>query len=150
MNVTDFRAEVVDPTLRLLDLYSRAASNLMVGTALVESGLKYRRQVGGGPARGLFQIEPATFHDVYRRYLPRRTGLLCRVNGLLRPNREPLEQLADNDRFACAIARLKYWMCPLPLPDADDAPALAAYWLRHYNAGGKGTVEKFLAAYTER
>lgn len=149
MNQDDFRAEVIDPVLRLLDLYSRAASNLMLGTALAESGLVHRRQIGGGPARGLFQIEPATFQDVYRRYLPRRTGLLTRVNGLLLANRTPADQLYDNDRFACAIARLKYWMCPLPLPRADDAPALAAYWLRHYNAGGKGSVEKFLAAYTE-
>lgn len=150
MTPDDFRAEVIDPVLRLLDLYSRAASNLMLGTALVESRLVHRRQIGGGPARGLFQIEPATFHDVYRRYLPRRTGLLMRVNGLLLPNRTPAEQLYDNDRLGCAIARLKYWMCPLPLPRADDAPGLAAYWVRHYNAGGAGTVEKFLAAYKEK
>ena len=149
MTPDDFRAEVVDPVLKLLDLHSAAASNLLLGTALVESGLVHRRQKGGGPARGLFQIEPATFHDVYRRYLPRRTGLLARVNGLLFPDCPPADQLYDNDRLGCAIARLKYWMCPLPLPPADDLPALAAYWVRHYNAGGKGTIEKFIAAYRE-
>lgn len=149
MTPDDFRAEIIDPVLKLLDLHSAAASNLMLGTALVESGLVHRRQKGGGPARGLFQIEPATFDDIYRRYLPRRTHLLARVNGLLRPNMTPAGQLYDNDRFGCAIARLKYWMCPLPLPASGDLPALAAYWVRHYNAGGKGTVEKFLAAYKE-
>ena len=35
MTPDDFRAEVVDPVLKLLDLHSAAASNLLLGTALV-------------------------------------------------------------------------------------------------------------------
>jgi hypothetical protein len=150
MTPHELRIDVVDPVLRLLDLYSLAASNLMVGTALVESNLIHRRQVGGGPALGLFQIEPATFDDIYRRYLPRKTAWLASVNGLLRPNATPMSQLIDNDRFACAIARLKYRMAKPPLPAPDDVPGLAAYWVKHYNAGGKGTVERFVRLYRER
>ncbi len=141
---------MIDPVLRLLDLYSPAASNLLVGTALVESNLVHRRQVGGGPALGIFQIEPATFDDIYRRYLPRKTAWLAAANGLLRPSATPLSQLVGNDRFACAIARLKYRMAKPPLPDSDDISGLAAYWLTHYNAGGKGTAERFVRLYRER
>ncbi|MFN0043743.1 MAG: hypothetical protein ACKVSF_11100 [Alphaproteobacteria bacterium] len=150
MNPHEFRAEIVDPALRLLDLHSPAASNLLLGTALVESNLVYRRQKGGGPALGLFQIEPTTFDDIYRRYLPRQTSWLGSVNTLLRPYDMPIEQLVDNDRFACAIARLKYRMARPPLPLADDIEGLAAYWRLHYNAGGKGTVERFVALYRAR
>ena len=37
-------------------------------TAIAESGLKWVHQFGGGPARGLYQIEPATLHEVVVRY----------------------------------------------------------------------------------
>ena len=148
MTPESFRSDVIDPTLKLLDLYSPAASDLMLGTALVESKLIHRRQLGGGPARGLFQIEPATFRDVYGRYLKNKPRLLGIVNSLLTDKYvAPVEQLYLNDRFGCAIARIRYLYDPKPLPDADDIPALAETWLRVYNAGGKGTVDKFINAY---
>jgi len=141
-----FRADIIDPTLRHLDLYSPAASNLMLGTALVESRLIHRRQIGGGPARGLFQIEKPTFDDVYGRYLKRKPTLLARVNELLTSG-DPWAQVETNDRFACAIARVRYLYDSKPLPDADDIEALAAVWVKTYNAGGKGTVAKFVTAW---
>lgn len=141
-----FRAAIIDPTLKHLDLYSSAASSLLLGTALVESDLTYRRQIGGGPARGLFQIEKPTFDDVYGRYLKRKPTLLARVNELLL-GKDPWSQVETNDRFACAIARVRYLYDSKPLPDAGDIPALAETWLRVYNAGGKGTVAKFVTAW---
>lgn len=148
MTAEDFRAAIIDPTLHHLGLYSPAASNLLLGTALVESGLEHRKQIGGGPARGLFQIEPATFHDVYGRYLKRKPTLLARVNELLDPGYwAPVGQLENNDRLGCAIARIRYLYDPKPLPDANDIPALAEVWVRVYNAGGRGTIEKFVTAW---
>ena len=147
MTPKGFRAAIIDPTLHLLDLWSPAASNLMLGTALVESGLEHRKQIGGGPVRGYFQIEPATFHDVYGRYLKTRQSLLARVNSLLTPLMPPVDQLWNNDQLGCAIARIRYRYDPKPLPDADDVEALAAVWVRTYNAGGAGTVSKFVNAW---
>jgi hypothetical protein len=145
---SEFRSDIIDPTLKLLDLYSPASSNLLLGTALVESKLVHRRQLGGGPARGYFQIEPATFRDVYGRYLKNKPRLLGIVNSLLtEAGVAPVEQLYLNDRLGCAIARIRYLYDPKPLPDADDIPALAECWVRVYNAGGKGTVDKFINAY---
>lgn len=146
MTPQEFRSEVIDPTLKLLDLYSPASSNLLLGTALVESRLIHRKQIGGGPARGLFQIEKATFNDVYGRFLKLKPRLLARVNELLTSG-DPWAQVETNDRFACAIARVRYLYDSKPLPDADDIEALAAVWVKTYNAGGKGTVEKFVKAW---
>lgn len=148
MTPKGFKAAIIDPTLHHLDLYSPAASNLMLGTALVESGLIHRRQIGGGPARGLFQIERATFEDVYGRYLRNRQRLLARANELLTIG-DPWAQIETNDCFSCAIARVRYLYDPKPLPDANDIPALAEVWVRVYNAGGAGTVEKFTQAWSK-
>ena len=147
MTPEDFRRDIVDPTLRHLDLWTPAASTLLTATAVVESKLIHRRQIGGGPARGLFQIEKATFDDVYGRYLRRRQSLLARVNELLTGG-DPWRAVEFNDRFACAIARVRYLYDPKPLPDdPDDIEALGDVWVRIYNAGGKGTVQKFINAW---
>lgn len=148
MTPESFRSEVIDPTLKLLDLYSPAASNLLLGTALVESGLEHRKQIGGGPARGLFQIEPNTFHDVYGRYLKTRQSLLARVNSLLTPQMPPVDQLWDNDRLGCAIARIRYRYAKEKLPDADDAEGLASYHKKYYNtSAGKTDVGRSIKAF---
>ncbi|MBI3775871.1 MAG: hypothetical protein HY273_10020 [Gammaproteobacteria bacterium] len=53
-----------------------------------------------------------------------------------------------NELIGDAVQKL---ICPLftvALPDADDLPALAAYWKAHYNtAQGKGQVQNFMLAY---
>ena len=44
------------------------------------------------------------------------------------------------------MARLVYRRAPARLPKSDDVKAQAKYWVKYYNAGGKGTEEKFLAS----
>ena len=51
-------------------LVSQEAENLLMGTAAQESALgEYIRQLGNGPALGIFQMEPETFDDIVRNYL---------------------------------------------------------------------------------
>jgi hypothetical protein len=60
----------------------------------------------------------------------------------------PVEQLTTNLKFACAIARLRYWMDPHPLPSIHDPAAMGAYWKRVYNTPlGAGNAAKFAALY---
>jgi len=54
---------------------------LRLGTAIVESGLAKRTQDGGGPARGLFQMEMARHDDIWRNDLAYRPALAALVRG---------------------------------------------------------------------
>ncbi len=160
--------EIIASALRHIGKYSAAAEQLVLGTAVAESLLTYRRQIRG-PALGLFQMEPATHHDIYINYLryPGRAELRRKVIGLLSPMPEGftnvqtesllsasvaesfakavVNQLIDNDRYAAAMCRIRYLRAPQALPAADDIKAMAQYWKDHYNTkAGKGTPEKFL------
>lgn len=148
INPQQFRLCVVRPTLHHLELWSQSAENLLVGTALVESKLTYLKQFGEGPALGVFQIEPATFEDIYFRFLKNRPVLDVAVKRLVMPAWHPLEQLTHNHALGCAIARCKYLMDPRPLPEPNDVTGLGEAWKRCYNTlAGKGTVERFVTAY---
>ena len=149
MNPIHFRELVIRPALDFLGAPydSEAATNLLLGTAVVESGLRFLTQHGGGPALGVYQIEPATHDDMYSSFLDYRGDLKTKV--MRRATDAPLEeQLVTNLTYATIIARLKYWRAPAPLPAADDLAGLADYWKRHFNSmAGAGRTEKFIAAY---
>lgn len=143
VDVEQFRDHVVAPALRALGMWSPAAERLLLGTALHESGFKYLTQRGGGPARGFYQIEPATEEDVWSSYLAYRPELAARVRALGVDGPRPAH-LIDNLSYATAIARLVYFRVPRRLPDADDIDGLARYWKRYYNtARGGGAAATF-------
>lgn len=140
-----FRRRVVRPSLKRLGLHSPAAELLLLGTAIVESNLSALVQKAGGPALGVYQIEPATHADVWRNYLVYRPVLAARAALLAAGGIGRSEQLVWNLAYATAIARLVYRRRREPLPPADDIPALAAYWKAHFNtAAGKGSAAKFV------
>ncbi len=140
-----FRRQVIRPALIKLGLHSSAAEALLLGTALSESGLVHLVQTGGGPARGLYQIEPATHRDIWLSYLAYRPSLAERVLGLAAGARPGAGQLVWNLGYATAIARLVYYRVPDPLPAADDLESLARYYKAHFNTvKGKAKVEDFL------
>ncbi|MBI4185285.1 MAG: hypothetical protein HY521_14935 [Proteobacteria bacterium] len=148
LDLAAFRDLILRPTLVVLELHSPAAENLLVGTALHESGLAHLRQMGGGPALGVFQIEPATHDDLWRNTLRFRPELAARAARLAAAAPSRVEQLATNLAYASAICRLLYWRVPEPLPAADDVDGLGRYWKRHYNTErGKGRAEDWAAAY---
>jgi len=148
LDIQNFKQLVIVSTLKDVDLYSESAANLLLGTAIQESRLTYLKQKGGGPALGLFQIEPATLNDIYYRYLKRddKKELLGRVQQFTTTN-NILDQLVSNIPFAVLIARIRYLMSPEPLPAYDDLDSLAAYWKAHYNCGGKGHAHEFVENY---
>ena len=57
---TQILSMVIRPALSKINLWSPNAEELVLGLAIVESGLTYIRQWGGGPALGLWQVEPST------------------------------------------------------------------------------------------
>lgn len=148
LNILQFRLNVVRPVLEAIGSHSAAAENLVIGTALQESNLHYLRQLADGPARGLYQMEPATHDDIWENYLTYRGELAGRVSAFLVPERDRIDQLVWNLAYATALCRVHYRRVPEPLPDATDIGGMAAYWKQHYNTPlGKGTVEEFAEKY---
>lgn len=148
IDVEHFRLHVVRATIMSLRLWSMAAENLLIGTALVESRLTYLRQFDAGPARGLYQIEPATDDDIWQRYLKYRKTLKARIRALLAPTPSRIDQLTTNLAYATAIARLVYYRHPEPLPLPDDVEALGRYYKKYFNTAlGKGSAEEFVRNY---
>lgn len=149
INPGDLLTHVVRPTLRVLAdaeprLDSGTARQGLIGTYLTEG--VYRKearlaQVGGGPALGIWQMEPETFDDLvdWLEKTHKRNGILTKIwrlqsqvyggcGGDLKP-----EELTGNLYLACAFARLKYWRIPVRLPAANDLGGWAEYWGKYYN-----------------
>lgn len=151
--------ETIRSTLESIDeltgakykLFSEAAVELLVGTALKESGgLRWRVQLSGGPARGLFQMERATYDDIWNNYLAFRLPLSEAIRQAFTPAGETLEfdQITDDDAYAALMARLKYLRVPAPLPLANDLLDQANYWKTYYNTKlGKGTAAEYVSSW---
>jgi hypothetical protein len=144
INVTQLKQDVIEPVLQLLPLpYSLAAVNLLAGTALVESNAgEYLKQLGGGPAVGIFQMEQATHDDCYNTFLNyiSHSELKHAVISFLAAEPVlPMDQMAGNLFYAAAMCRIKYFRCPTPLPNATDALGLATYHKTWYNTAAGAT-----------
>ncbi|MGE0652904.1 MAG: hypothetical protein AB7P12_14330 [Alphaproteobacteria bacterium] len=148
LNVGQFRLLVVRPVLTHLALWSTAAENLLLGTALQESGLRFLRQRSNGPARGIYQIDPAIHDEVHAGFLAGRPALETKVTALLAPSPSRAEQLVTNLAYATAMARVIYLRCPEPLPADGDVAGLGRYWKRHFH-GDTGSVPAFVLHYRE-
>ena len=102
----DFVTTIIEPVLCHLGAFSPAAVQLLLGTAVHESmGLRHRRQIGGGPARGYFQMEGATHDDIWTNYLAYRADLKAKIESLIRPGNDKHYELEHNDNYAAAMAR---------------------------------------------
>lgn len=66
-NRSHFRRAIFDVCTAIgAQFASSSAVNLLLGTAAQESAFgTYLRQIGGGPARGVFQMAPATAKDIW-------------------------------------------------------------------------------------
>lgn len=146
MNPSVFASAVFFPVLRRIGLFTPVAEQLLLGTAIQESGLSARRQVGGGPALGLYQMEPNTANDIWSNYLKFHAQLAYKIAGLLSsPTASKVNDLEYNDRYATAMARVKYARVSAPLPALNDIPAMALYWKQYYNTPlGAGSPDQFI------
>ena len=151
LNVQQFRINIVEDTLAMIGERSVSAVELLLGTAIQESSLTYLVQLGGGPAAGLFQMEPATHNDIWKNYLSFREDLALRVLTLsFTPGTPNAMEMIGNMHYACAMARMLYKRVPEALPEAGDVEGMANYWKEHYNTHeGAGTVEEYIENWHE-
>lgn len=147
------RHEIIRPVLKHLEPeipYSMAAENLLMGTCAQESRMgQWIVQLDDGPARGIFQMEPATYRDLFDNYIDYRVDLNAKIAEFMMMDVwEPEQMLAGNLLFAAAMCRVHYYRQPDALPDANDVYELAKYWKRAYNTNlGKGKVSEFVKNY---
>lgn len=149
MNADQFRRNIVRPALRAIGLHSVAAENLVMGTAAVESGLEYVRQLHNGPALSLFQIEPRTHDDIWENYLAYRRELAeTLLAAIAAGERPPADRLIWDLRYSAIMCRIHYKRVPELLPDADDIWGMARYYKTFYNTvAGKAKEHDFVDSY---
>lgn len=139
MSPLEFSALIVKPALEAIGLWSQEAEQLVLGTAIHESGLVYLKQING-PALGYWQMEPATHDDVWNR-MPRDIRRGFAIFGSADGSAEDLYLRND---YAAAMCRMKYRLSPGPIP--MTLTAQAAYWKLYYNTPlGAGTVSEYIA-----
>jgi len=153
--------------------YSEDAVELLIGTAAIESNMGfYLKQVGGGPACGVFQVEPATAIDNFihylryqddqaefvRSYMSERLvsqvfdGDKVRID--IQDTPELREELTTNLIFGMFMARIKYLRAPEPLPSRHNYLAMGDYWEINYQGDPSRTIgetaAEFAAAYEDK
>lgn len=146
INPHQFCTLILEPTIIALDMYSVDAMYLMSRTLVVESKLTHLKQIPSGIALGLGQIEPATIADVYR-YLDRRKDIKQKVLDYTQYCKLPtrMDAIMHNLSLNVALARIKYWMNPEPLPHYKNVSGQAEYWKQYYNTeNGQGKVSDFI------
>lgn len=142
MDETQFEEFILVPALEAVCMYSLPAHILLLGTFIIESGLRFFEQIGPGTAMGIGQCEEATYQDILR-YLNRfdKVNLkeIC-LSACFYVAYPPRSAVMHNLRWAIIVARLKYLPVRQALPEWDDAKGMSAYHKKWYNAGGKTNV----------
>lgn len=146
-----FIEHIIIPALDWIGLNSPQAVELLIGTAIQESNLKYVVQIRG-PACGFWQMEPATHNDIWGNYLKgksRLRGLVKELAGA-RYNGDMVyhDELAGNCYYAAAMARIHYRRVKEALPGLGDLEKQAYYYKRYYNTKyGKATEQQYIDNY---
>jgi hypothetical protein len=133
--------------LSKLQLFSAGAVELLIGTAYQESRLRYLHQLGGGPARGIFQMEPATHKDIWDNFIRYQPATLKdNINNLKLVNSAMgADEMEGNLYYACAMARIHYYRVKEALPAEGDVAGMARYWKKYYNTPlGAGTEQEYI------
>lgn len=146
-DIKQFREKIIRPVLHGLGMWNEYAEELMIGTAAAESaGGTYLMQQNNGPAVGIFQMEPKTHDDIWQRWLPNHPAIASNLMQSCMMSMKPrADMMLYNLFYATAMARLEYYR-----NSSDQIPAevekQAEYWVKYYNRGGSGTIEKYLEA----
>ncbi len=149
LNPAQVRDLIVRPSLRKLGLPGgEPVEKLIMGTGAHESdGFRELKQVGGGPALSLWQIEPATALDAIAR-LP--VAVRLALETLRIGPMSFIDQLPGNLYLGAGLCRAIYFLKPFRLGElgAAEPEKLARVWKVYWNTlEGAGTEAEFLGHY---
>lgn len=127
--------------------WSPEVEELLIMIAAHESKLgRYLKQIGGGPAKGIWQIEVETLQDNYKNFLDFKPAIAKQFEEITGCSGADIEQLTYNPLYCCLHARLKLYRSPGNIP--SDVTLMADYAKQYYNSpSGAATVNDYLNAY---
>lgn len=144
MSMDEVTRLAIDPALRILPgaMDTSEARVMLLAIGLQESRLEYRKQLKGGPARGLWQFERGTkasrggvwgvfLHDASRYWLSQ----LCAARGVTFHPEHIYPALERDDVLAAGLARLLLFTDPMRLPTLRDQDAAWALYIRTWRPG---------------
>ncbi|WP_372439205.1 hypothetical protein, partial [Pandoraea sputorum] len=110
----------------------RRAEQMLLTIGLQESRFGHRRQIGNGPARGLWQFERGggvrgVLEFPSTKALARSVCEACDVAPVAADVHAAMER---DDVLAAAFARLLLWTDPAPLPAVGEVQAAWALYIR--------------------
>ena len=77
ISISQMRSLIADVCSKMGEKFaSEDAVSLVLATGIVESRYEYIKQMGDGPARSFWQVEPATAVDNLAHYLKHRSSLM--------------------------------------------------------------------------
>lgn len=134
LNCDQLTELVIKRALYDLQLLSDDAVELMIFTCANESlGGSYLHQVNG-PALGIYQMEPATYNDIWHNYIQHKSSILIQlIHNFQAPTMPNEDRLIYDLRFATAMARLHYARVSEPIPNAKDIKGIFEYYKKYYN-----------------
>lgn len=148
-----FINQVIVPATNLLQMTSKNAIGLMLGTAASESGIgSYIAQIdnngnivsNGG--LGPFDMEEITHDDCWKNVVApnQRISDVMLKNG----GRRPADAMVTDLLYAAMMCRIQYSRFHESLPAYIDANAVYAYYKKYWNTGlGAATQDRFIACY---
>lgn len=135
--VTELRDYVIRPTLKQLGQYSKAAENLLLGTAAQESSVGFHLRQHNSHNLGIYQISPQRHIRVWDHYLVTLPELASDIRGLASQHEfleRPHAELTTNLSYATAVAWAIYRQHAVVMPcNANNIQALAQQWLLHFS-----------------
>lgn len=142
---------IIKPALAKLQLYSPNDVELLMFTCATESRGGYFLKQEAGPALGIYQMEPATYNDIWQNYIKLKSTLaamLAENFGCLRMPSE--DRLIYDLEYATVMCRIHYMRNHEVIPDHDKTEMIWSYYKRYFNSSLGGAIKDLsIAAYHE-
>lgn len=136
---------VIGPALHRIGLDTPESMALVLGTAMVESDCgRYIHQING-PALGIYQMEPATYDDIFANFLIYKKQMMDVMAPFGRPR---IEKMIYDLEFASQMCRIHYFRMPGKIP--KNADEMAQYYKNYYNTPkGKAVTSECIPKFQE-
>ena len=144
----------IKSTLKEQNIYTDGMYMLLLGTAATESDFGKLNKQDGGPALGIFQMEPNTANDIWNEYLAYNYVLRHKVKKTLWKNVDLKTQLRYNIKYQTMMAYVHYKRAEarknIKIENSLSKWSASYYYKRYFNTyAGKGSTIRFFRKYTE-